>query len=84
MMSGMSISLLTQFCARVTNGHADRHIDGVHGGNGVGEMYPEGRMLLELCLGKELFVSDILVDKRFDVDNVCINKVLADIVVFFT
>ena len=41
------------------NGHVGSHIDGyheLHGGYGVGQKNIEGRMLLELCLEKELCV----------------------------
>ena len=43
------------------NGLVGRHIDGfvgVHGGYGVGQMYLEGRMLLQFCLWKKLCVSN--------------------------
>ena len=43
------------------NGHVDGHIygfDGVHGGYGVGQSNLDGRMLLEFCLEKELYVSN--------------------------
>ena len=39
------------------NGHIDG-IDGVHGGYGVGQRNLEGRVILELCLEKELCVSN--------------------------
>ena len=39
------------------NGHVGRHIDGVHGGYGVGQRNLEGRMLLKFCQEKELCVS---------------------------
>ena len=37
-------------CLGHINGHVGRHIDGVHGGYGVGQRNLEGRMLLELSL----------------------------------
>ena len=48
-------------CLGYFNGHVGRHIDsfdGVHGGYGVGQRNLEGRMLLNFCLEKELYVSD--------------------------
>ena len=47
-------------CMDDYNGHVGRHIDGfdgVHGGYGVGKKNLEGRMLLQLSLNKELYVS---------------------------
>ena len=44
-------------CFYVLNGHVDRHIDrsdGVHDGYGVGQRNYEGRMLIKVCLEKEL------------------------------
>ena len=43
-------------CIGDFNGHVGRHIDGVHGGHGVGQRNLEGKMLLEFCLEKELCV----------------------------
>ena len=48
-------------CVGDINGHIGMHIggfDGVHADHNVGQMYSEGRMLLEFCLGKELCVSN--------------------------
>ena len=48
-------------CLGDLNGHVGRYIDGfdwLHGGYGVGQRNLEGRMLLELCLEKELCVSN--------------------------
>ena len=48
-------------CLGNFNGHIGRHIDGfdgMHGGNGAGQMNLEGQMLLEFCLEKELCVSN--------------------------
>ena len=48
-------------CLDNINEHIARNIDGfdgVHGGYGIGKMNFEGRMLLELCLEKELCVSN--------------------------
>ena len=45
-------------CLGDLNGHVGRHIDGDHGGYGVGRWNMEGRMLPELCLEKELCVSN--------------------------
>ena len=41
------------------NGHVGRHFDGVHGGYGVSQRIMEGRMLLEICLKKELCLSTV-------------------------
>ena len=44
-------------CLSDINGHIGRHIDGsdgVHGGYGVSQSNFKGRMLLELCMEKEL------------------------------
>ena len=46
-------------CLRDFNGNVGRHIDGccgVLGRYGVGQRNLEGRMLLEFCLEKELWV----------------------------
>ena len=46
-------------CLGDINGHVGRHADGldrVHGGYCVGQRNLEGRMLLEFCLEKELYV----------------------------
>ena len=46
-------------CLGDFNGHMGRHVDGfagVHGMYGVGQRNMEGRMLLLLCLVKELCV----------------------------
>ena len=48
-------------CLGDINGHVHRHIDGfngVQGGYGVGQRNLGGRMLLELCLEKESYVSN--------------------------
>ena len=46
-------------CLDDLNRHVGRHadgLDGVHGRYGVGQRNLEGRMLLESCLEKELYV----------------------------
>ena len=43
------------------NGHVGKRIEGyedVHGGNGIGERNVEGKMLLEFCDEKELYVAN--------------------------
>ena len=48
-------------CLGDINGHAGRHIrglDGVHGGYDVGQRNLEGKILSELCVEKELCVSN--------------------------
>ena len=45
-------------CLDDINGRIGRHIDGVHGGYGVGQRNLEGRMSLLSCLEKELCVSN--------------------------
>ena len=40
-------------CLGSINGHVGRHIDGVHGGYGIGQRNLEGRMLLVLS-GEEI------------------------------
>ena len=43
------------------NGHVGKKIEGfegVHGGNGIGQRNVEGRMLLEFCDEKELYVAN--------------------------
>ena len=43
------------------NGHVGKRIEGyenVHGGNGIGERIVEGKMLLEFCDEKELYVAN--------------------------
>ena len=48
-------------CLGDSNGQVGRHIDGfngVHGGYGVGQRNLEGRMLIEFCLEKELWLSN--------------------------
>ena len=50
-------------CLGDFNGHIGRHvefslIDFVHGGYGAGQRNFEGRMLLEFCLSKQLYVSN--------------------------
>ena len=48
-------------CLGYLNRHGGRHIDGydrVHGGYGVGQRNFEGKMLFELCLEKELCVTN--------------------------
>ena len=45
-------------CLGDVNRHVGRHIDGVHGGYGVGQRNLEGKMLLEFCQEKELCVSN--------------------------
>ena len=47
-------------CFGYFNGHVFRHIDGVHGVYGVGPRNLVGRMLLESCLDKELFLKNSL------------------------
>ena len=44
-------------CLGILSGHVGG-FDGVHGGYGVGQGNLEGRMLFELCLEKELCVSN--------------------------
>ena len=44
-----------------SNGHVDEGIEGledVHVGNGIGKRNAEGRMLLEFCDQRELFVTN--------------------------
>ena len=43
-------------CLGDFNGHVGWHIDGVHEWYGVGQRNFEGRILLEFCLEKELYV----------------------------
>ena len=46
-------------CLGDFNGHVGMHIDGVHGGYGVGQRNLDGILLLEFCLDK-LFLSNTL------------------------
>ena len=49
-------------CLGDINGHVSGHIDGidgVHGEFGVGQRHLEGRLLLELCWEKELWLKRV-------------------------
>ena len=53
-------------CLGDINGHTGRHIDGldgVHWGHGIGQRNLKGRMLLELCLEKELCVKYMVLER---------------------
>ena len=61
-------------CLGDLNGHIGRHVDGIHGGYGVGQRNLEGRMSLQFCLEENRKVTLRIGENETEIDFVFTKK----------